>query len=50
MRGIADADPIIHIRDLVHRESFSYLSARIPPIIPDERPNTDKITEFTKEY
>ena len=48
--GTEAALPIIGMRALIHGVFFSYLSARIPPIIPDASPTNDKMTELTKEY
>jgi len=48
--GIAAALPIIGIRALVQRLFFSYLSAMIPPRIPDASPRTERTTELTNEY
>ena len=50
MSGTAAALPIMQIRALVKRFLLSYLSAIIPPMSPDIRPTTERITEFTKEY
>lgn len=48
--GTERALPIIGMRALIQGIFFSYLSARIPPMIPEARPTMDRITELTKEY
>lgn len=48
--GRAAALPMMQIRALVNRFFFSYLSAMMPPQIPDVRPKMDRMTELTKEY
>ncbi len=48
--GTAAALPRMQIQALVRYEFFSYLSAIIPPIIPEASPTTDRITELTNEY
>ena len=50
IRGTAAALPTIGIIALIHGVFFSYLSAMIPPIIPEAKPTNDRITELTKEY